>query len=86
MNFNRSERALLLGNYIVEQSATVRSAAGKFQISKSTVHKDVTEKLAEINPALCRQVKEVLAKNKAERHIRGGMATQKKYAIRAGHI
>ena len=68
-----------LAKYIIETNATVRAAARKFRISKSTVHKDVTERLLEINPAMAHEVKTVLDNNKAERHIRGGMATQKKY-------
>ncbi len=73
------ERAILLGNYIIEHNATVRSAAKEFHISKSTVHKDVTEHLYTLNRALFQQVKQVLEKNKAERHIRGGLATREKY-------
>jgi len=73
------ERAVELANYIVENKATVRAAAKKFGISKSTVHKDVTERLLQINSALAEQAKAVLDKNKAERHIRGGMATKAKY-------
>ncbi len=72
-------RAVLLGEYILETGATVRAAAKVFKISKSTVHKDVTERLYYENPQLYRQVKAVLAKNKQERHIRGGMATRLKY-------
>lgn len=73
------ERVLELANYIVETNSTVRAAASKFRVSKSTVHKDVTERLLEINPALAHEVKEVLENNKAERHLRGGMATREKY-------
>ena len=73
------ERVLELAAYILETGATVRSAATKFRISKSTVHKDITERLAEINPAMAQEVKSVLENNKAERHIRGGMATKEKY-------
>ena len=73
------ERVLELAGYIIETGATVRAAAKKFRISKSTVHKDITERLLEINPGLAAQVKTVLANNKAERHIRGGLATQEKY-------
>jgi putative DeoR family transcriptional regulator (stage III sporulation protein D) len=73
------ERVLELANYILETGSTVRAAAVKFRISKSTVHKDITERLHEINPALAAQVKTVLDNNKAERHIRGGMATKEKY-------
>jgi putative DeoR family transcriptional regulator (stage III sporulation protein D) len=73
------ERVLELAGYILETNATVRAAAKKFRISKSTVHKDVTERLLEINPRLAQEVKTVLDNNKAERHIRGGLATQQKY-------
>ncbi len=73
------ERVLELARYIVETGATVRGAAAKFRVSKSTVHKDITERLQEINPALAAEVKEVLDNNKAERHIRGGLATKEKY-------
>lgn len=73
------ERVLELAHYILESGATVRAAAVKFRISKSTVHKDITERLQEINPGLAAQVKTVLDNNKAERHIRGGMATKEKY-------
>jgi putative DeoR family transcriptional regulator (stage III sporulation protein D) len=73
------ERAIELANYIIEQKSTVRAAAKKFGISKSTVHKDVTERLARINPDLANHVRIVLEENKAERHIRGGEATRAKY-------
>ena len=69
----------MLAEYIIENKATVRAAAKKFCISKSTVHKDVTERLKKINPSLCTDVKEVLDLNKAQRHIRGGLATKRKY-------
>ena len=72
-------RAIELGEYIVESGATVRSAAKKFGISKSTVHKDVTERLKGVNSGLYEEVKCVLEKNKAQRHIRGGEATRRKY-------
>lgn len=72
-------RAVHLGEYIIDTGATVRAAAKVFKISKSTVHKDVTERLRHDNPMLYREVKRVLEKNKSERHIRGGMATRKKY-------
>ena len=68
-----------IANYIIENNATVRQTAKAFGISKSTVHKDVTERLYYDNPQLHRLVKEVLEKNKQERHIRGGMATKRKY-------
>ncbi len=73
------ERVLELARYILETGATVRGAAQKFRVSKSTVHKDITERLSEINPSLASEVKIVLDTNKAERHIRGGNATKKKY-------
>lgn len=73
------ERAVELGNYIVEKKATVRQTAKKFGISKSTVHKDVTERLASIRPSLAEQTRKVLELNKQERHIRGGLATREKY-------
>lgn len=74
------ERCVILGNYIVENNATVRATAKHFGISKSTVHQDITTKLAEINGKLHDEVKEVLERNKQERHIRGGEATKQKYA------
>lgn len=73
------ERVLELARYIIESGATVRGAAKKFRVSKSTVHKDITERLLEINPGLAAEVKAVLENNKAERHIRGGLATKEKY-------
>jgi len=73
------ERAVMLAEYIIENKATVRAAAKKFCISKSTVHKDVAERLKKINPTLYIAVKEVLDLNKSERHIRGGLATKRKY-------
>lgn len=73
------ERAIELGEYIIESGATVRSAAKKFGVSKSTVHKDVSERLKYVNPSLYKDVKSVLELNKAQRHIRGGMATKEKY-------
>lgn len=74
------ERCVILGRYIVEKDATVRSTAKNFGISKSTVHQDITAKLEKVYPQLHKEVKEVLEKNKQERHIRGGMATKEKYA------
>ena len=74
------ERAMEVGTYIIEHKATVRQAAKQFGISKSTVHKDVSERLPGINRALSREVRVVLNINKAERHIRGGLATKEKYA------
>ncbi|ADL69967.1 sporulation transcriptional regulator SpoIIID [Thermoanaerobacterium thermosaccharolyticum] len=75
------ERTLEIGKYIIKNKSTVREAAKVFGVSKSTVHKDVTERLENINPKLYKEVKEVLEKNKAERHIRGGNATKKKYKL-----
>ena len=69
----------MLAQYIIENQATVRSAAGKFGVSKSTVHKDISERLPLFNRSLYLQVKKVLDVNKAQRHIRGGIATRKKY-------
>ena len=74
------ERTILAAEYIIESGATVRSAAKKFGVSKSTVHKDVSERLRHLNPDLYLKVKTVLEKNKSERHIRGGIATKEKYA------
>ena len=73
------ERAVEIATYIIETSATVRQTARKFGISKSTVHKDVSSRLLRINRVLAVQVREILNENKAERHIRGGMATKHKY-------
>ena len=73
------ERAVELGEYIMENKATVRGAAKKFGVSKSTVHKDVSERLRKLNPQLYANVKLILDENKAERHIRGGLATRLKY-------
>lgn len=73
------ERAERLAQYIIENRTTVRAAAQKFGISKSTVHKDISERLPQFNRVLYQQVKEVLEVNKAQRHIRGGIATRKKY-------
>lgn len=73
------ERTLEIGKYIIKNKSTVREAAKVFGVSKSTVHKDVTERLENINSKLYQEVKEVLEKNKAERHIRGGNATKIKY-------
>ena len=79
MHTNIEERACDLAVYIIENKATVRAAAKQFNISKSTVHKDLTERLKTVNPALYKHVRELLDINKAERHIRGGMATRRKY-------
>lgn len=80
------ERAARLAEYIIENNATVRTAAKKFGISKSTVHKDVTERLKHSDPQLWQQAKIVLDRNKAERHIRGGIATRIKYKGEAGAV
>lgn len=73
------ERAIAVGEYIVDSGATVRQAAKRFGISKSTVHKDVTDRLEEIRPSLATEARKVLDINKSERHIRGGQATKEKY-------
>ena len=73
------ERAIEIANYIIENNATVRQTAKEFGISKSTVHKDVTERLVAINPSLAAKARKVLDVNKSERHIRGGLATREKY-------
>ncbi len=73
------ERAVEIANYIIETNATVRQTAKKFGISKSTVHKDVTDRLVRINPTLASRARLVLDVNKSERHIRGGLATKEKY-------
>ena len=77
------ERAVELGEYILENNTTVRAAAKKFHVSKSTVHKDVSDRLKTVNPWLYGQVRQVLDVNKAQRHIRGGMATREKYKHKA---
>ena len=79
MKGNIEERACRLALYIIENRATVRSAAKKFGISKSTVHKDLSERLPTFNRTLYLQAKKILEENKAERHIRGGIATRRKY-------
>lgn len=73
------ERAVMIAQYIIDSKATVRQAAGRFGVSKSTIHKDMTERLPTINHSLAENVREVLDINKSERHIRGGMATKEKY-------
>ena len=73
------ERAIEVALYIIEENATVRQAARQFGISKSTIHKDLTERLCQINSNLARQARVVLDTNKSERHIRGGLATREKY-------
>ena len=73
------ERANRLAQYIIDSKDTVRGAAKKFNVSKSTVHKDLSERILKINPSLAHEVRLILDENKAERHIRGGMATKLKY-------
>ena len=73
------KRACEVAVYMIETGATVRSAAKYFGISKSTVHKDLTQRLSRINRGLYLQVREILDENKRQRHIRGGLATRKKY-------
>lgn len=73
------DRAVEVANFIIHSNATVRETAKKFGISKSTVHKDVTERLTKINPGLAQEARQVLETNKQERHIRGGLATKEKY-------
>ncbi len=77
---NVEDRAMDIASYIIETGATVRSAAKKFGVSKSTVHMDVTERLKKLNPSLYRDVRKVLDVNKSERHIRGGIATKEKFS------
>ena len=79
------ERAMEIARYIIDNNATVRQAAKKFGISKSTVHKDITDRLLQIHPGLASQARKVLDVNKSERHIRGGLATKEKY-LRMDHI
>lgn len=76
------ERAVEIANYIIDYHATVRQTAKKFGISKSTVHKDVTDRLEHINPSLAARARVILDINKSERHIRGGLATKEKYQHR----
>ncbi len=79
MGEQSKNRAVILGEYILRQKTTVRGAAEWFGVSKSTVHKDVSRRLEQLHPELFRQVKEILEQNKQERHIRGGLATKRKY-------
>ena len=76
------ERVILIARYIIDNNATVRQAAKYFGISKSTVHKDTTERLEYLNPSLALEARKVLNQNKSERHIRGGLATKEKYGHR----
>ncbi len=80
-----NERAIRLGEYIAEHGATVRSTARVFGISKSTVHKDISARLPTLQPGLYEEVRAIIEKNKQERHIRGGMATKRKYARERMH-
>ncbi len=79
-SYSIEERANQLAHYIIDSKDTVRGAAKKFGVSKSTVHKDLSERIVKINPALAAEVRLILDENKAERHIRGGMATKMKYS------
>ena len=79
MRLSLEDRACDLAVYIIENRATVRAAAKKFGVSKSTVHKDLTERLPHVSPGLYREVRALLDQNQAERHIRGGLATRRKY-------
>lgn len=79
-SYSIEERANKLAHYIIDSKDTVRGAAKKFGVSKSTVHKDLSERIVKINPALAAEVRLILDENKAERHIRGGMATKMKYS------
>lgn len=76
------QRAAIIGEFIIENKSTVRETAKKFGVSKSTVHKDVSQRLKNVNPILYREVREILEINKSQRHIRGGLATKKKYLIK----
>ena len=73
------ERAVRLAEYMIEKGGTVRAAAARYGVSKSTVHKDLTQRLPDVDPALYRRVKGLMERNKAERHLRGGAATKRKY-------
>ncbi|MBR2593704.1 MAG: sporulation transcriptional regulator SpoIIID [Firmicutes bacterium] len=73
------DRAVNVAEYIISHKATVRQTAKKFGVSKSTVHKDITDRVEKLNPRLAKEVRKVLEVNKSERHIRGGMATKAKY-------
>jgi len=85
MKTNVEERAIRLGEYIIENRTTVRDSAKAFGISKSTVHKDLTSRLPHLNSGLYKEVRAILDINKEERHIRGGEATKRKYLSRADH-
>ena len=79
------ERAIQIANYIIDENATVRQTAVAFGVSKSTIHKDCTDRLEQINPTLAQSVRKVLDVNKQERHIRGGLATREKYLHQHRH-
>ena len=79
MRSHIEERAIVVAKYILEKNTTVRQTAKTFGVSKSTIHKDVTERLLQINPSLAGEARKVLDLNKSERHIRGGLATREKY-------
>ncbi len=78
---SNKERCVILATHLIENNSTVRAVAAKFSISKSTVHKDITQNLKKINKPLYEEVKKILEKNKSERHLRGGEATRKKYLV-----
>ena len=80
------ERAIGIANYIIDNNATVRQTAKAYGVSKSTVHKDVTERLMQVNPTLALEARKVLDLNKSERHIRGGLATKEKYMHQHGSL
>ena len=80
------ERAISIANYIIDSNATVRQTAKAFGVSKSTVHKDITERLLRINPSLAAEARKILDINKSERHIRGGLATKEKYHQLYDHL
>ena len=84
-DLTQRERCVVLGEYLLQNAATVRTAARAFGISKSTVHKDVTERLRHVNNSLWQEVQALLNKNKQERHLRGGEATRQKYTSRRAH-
>ena len=82
MDLDTYQRCVILARHIIENNSTVRATAKIFGISKSTVHKDLTEKLRKENPELFKKVRKILDLNKSERHIRGGLATKKKYELK----
>ena len=80
MKIHIEERAIIVAKYIIDKNSTVRQTAKRFGVSKSTIHKDMTERLPKINPIIAKEAKHILDLNKAERHIRGGKATKMKYS------